>query len=109
MKNISPSSPKKAFLTRSHRKVLALLAILVLFLLNAAWNLPSYSVPSQLDRVEATHTLAPTYSNLVNTPSLAEMQSNHSMTNGIAVMGGIILLVIIAGTIIVLRRNLKEQ
>ena len=105
MKNISPSSPKKAFLSRSQRKVLALLAILVLFLLNAAWNLPSYSVPSQLDRVEATHTLAPTYSNLVNTPSLEELQANHSQTDGIAIMGGVIVLVIVAGTFFVLRRK----
>ncbi len=89
----------------SQRKVLALLAILFLFLLNAAWSVPDTSQPEQPFRVEATHTLVPTHTNLVNTPSQEEMLSNHSQTDGIAIMGGVIVLVVVAGTFIVLRRK----
>jgi hypothetical protein len=105
MKNNSHSSSKRFLLPGSHRKVLALLAILFFFLLNAAWSAPASSRLSHPLRVAATHTLAPTHSNLVNTPSLEEMQSNHAQTDGIAIMGGIIVLVIVAGTFFVLRRK----
>jgi len=92
-------------LSAPKRRILALLAILFLFLLNAAWSAPYSPGPYQPARVEATHTLAPTHSDLINTPSLAEMQANHSQSNGIAIFGGIIVLVIIAGTFVVLRRK----
>jgi hypothetical protein len=105
MKNNSHSSSKEFFLPGSQRKVLALLAILFLFLLNAAWSAPVSTRPDQPFRIEATHTLVPTHSNLVNTPSLEELQANHAQTNGIAIMGGIILLVIVAGTFVILRRK----
>jgi hypothetical protein len=78
---------------------------LFFFLLNAAWSAPYSSLPSQPFRIEATHTRVPTHTNLVNTPSQEEIQSNHTQTNGIAIMGGIIVLVIIAGTFFVLRRK----
>jgi hypothetical protein len=105
MKNNSHPSSRKFFIPGSQRKILALLAILFFFLLNAAWSVPDSSQPDQPFRVEATHTLVPTHSNLVNTPSLEELQSNHAQTNGIAIMGGVILLVIVAGTFFVLRRK----
>ena len=105
MKNNSHPSKRKSYLIGSHRKVLALLAILFIFLLTAAWNAPDSSRPSQPYRVEATHTLVPTHSNLVNTPNLQELQSNHTQTDGIAIMGGVIVLVIVAGTFFVLRRK----
>jgi hypothetical protein len=104
MKNIPDRSPIKA-LPGSQRKVLALLAILVLFLLNAAWKLPVSSSSVEPAKIVATHTLVPTISKLVNTPSLEEMQSNHSQTDGIAIFGAIIVLVILAGTFFVLRRK----
>jgi hypothetical protein len=105
MKNNSHPSSSEFFLNGSQRKILALLAILFFFLLNAAWRAPDSSRPDQPFRVEATHTLVPTHTNLVNTPSLVELQANHAQTNGIAIMGGVILLVIVAGTFFVLRRK----
>jgi hypothetical protein len=105
MKNNSHPSSSNFFLSGSQRKILALLAILFFFLLNAAWSLPVSSHPDQPFRAAATHTIVPTQSKLVNTPSLEEMQSNHSQTDGIAIMGGVIVLVIVAGTFIVLRRK----
>ncbi|MGD0005166.1 MAG: hypothetical protein ABSE06_13155 [Anaerolineaceae bacterium] len=81
------------------------MAILALFLLNAAWNVPYSPPPSHPPRVAATRTLNPTLSNLVNTPSQEEILSNHNQTNGIAILGGIIVLVIVAGTFFVLRRK----
>jgi hypothetical protein len=105
MKNISNHSPIKAFLSGPQRRGVAALAILVLFLLNAAWSVPYASPPSQPARVEATVTLFPTISNLVNTPSLEEIQSNYTQTSGVAFFGSIIVLVIIAGTFFVLRRK----
>jgi hypothetical protein len=105
MKNTSYPSTGKSHLNGSQRKVLALLAILFFFLLNAAWSAPYSSQPSQPFRAAPTHTLVPTHSNLVNTPSLEELQANHSQTNGIAIMGGVIVLVIVAGTFFVLRRK----
>ena len=105
MKNIPDRSPIKVFLPGRQRKVLALLAILVLFLLNAAWNLPNSSSPAEPVKAAPTHTLVPTISNLVNTPSLEELQSNHTQTDGIAIFGAVIVLVIVAGTFFVLRRK----
>ena len=104
MKNNLHSSPLNAFLPRSQRRVLALMAILVLFLLNAAWNTP-YSQPSIPARIVATRSLVPTHSSLVNTPSQDEILANHTQTNGIAILGGILVLVIVAGTFFVLRRK----
>jgi hypothetical protein len=106
MKNYPHPPSRKFHLPGSQRKILALLAILVLFLLTAAaWSMPDSSQPSQPYRVEATHTLVPTHSKLVNTPNPQELQSNHSQTDGIAIMGGVIVLVIVAGTFFVLRRK----
>ncbi len=105
MKNNSHSSTRGFFFPGPQRKIFALLAILFFFLLNAAWSAPDSSRPDQPFRIEATHTLVPTHTNLVNTPSLEEMQSNHSQTDGIAIMGGVIVLVIVAGTFFVLRRK----
>lgn len=105
MKKNLHHSPLNAFLTRSQRRILALMAILVLFMLIAAWNVPFSPLPSHAPGVEAAHTLAPTQSNLVNTPSQDEILANHTQTNGIAILGGIIVLVIVAGTFFVLRRK----
>ena len=107
MKNNLHPSPLHTFLPRSQRRVLALLVILVVFLLNAAWNTTNSSPPSRPHRAEATRTLVatPTHSNLVNTPSQEEILANHSQTNGIAILGGILVLVIVAGTFFVLRRK----
>ena len=105
MKNNSHPSSRKFYLPGSQRRIIALLAILFFFLLTAAWSAPDSSRPSQPFRVAATHTLAPTHSNLVNTPSLEELQANHTQTDGIAIMGGVIVLVIVAGTFFVLRRK----
>ena len=80
------------------------MAILVLFLLNAAWNTP-YSQPFIPARIVATRSLVPTHSSLVNTPSQDEILANHTQTNGIAILGGILVLVIVAGTFFVLRRK----
>jgi len=102
--NLHPSS-RKSLLPGSQRRIIALLVILFFFLLNEAWIAPNSSRPAQPFRVEATHTLVPTHSNLVNTPSLEELQSNHSQTDGIVIMGGVIVLVIVAGTFFVLRRK----
>ena len=105
MKNTSHPSTGKSYLNGSQRKILALLAILLFFLLTAAWSAPYSSRPAQPFRTTPTHTLVPTHSNLVNTPSIEELQANHSQTNGIAIMGGVIVLVIVAGTFFVLRRK----
>jgi hypothetical protein len=106
MKNISQHSPPQTFFSTPPRKVLALAIILVLFLLNAAWSDSFSAWPSDPVRVESTRTLVPTHSPFVNTPSPEEIQANHSQTDGIAVFGGIIVLVIVAGTFFVLRRKL---
>jgi hypothetical protein len=105
MKNILHYPSSKAFLPKSQRRFLALLAILVLFLMNAARSAPYSPPPNQPARIEATHTLVPTHTNLVNTPSLDELQANHSQTDGIAILGGVIVVVIVAGTFFVLRRK----
>jgi len=108
MKNFSHHSPNQPILSwlQGKRKALALLAILILFLINVSWSLPYSSWPDEPARAGATHTLVPTHSNLVNTPSLEEIQSNHTETDGIAIVGGIIVLMILAGTFFVLRRKL---
>ena len=105
MKNNPHPCFSKFFLPGPQRKIIALLVILFFFLLNAAWSAPNSAPPAHPNRAAATHTLVPTHSNLVNTPNQEEIQSNHSQTDGIAVMGGIILLVIVAGTFFVLRRK----
>jgi len=105
MKNNSHPSTGKFYLNGSQRKVLALLAILFFFMLCAAWSAPGSSPLSQPFRAALTHTLVPTHSNLVNTPSLEELQANHTQTDGIAIMGGVIVLVIGGGTFFVLRRK----
>jgi hypothetical protein len=105
MKNIPHHPPINTFLTRSQRRVLALLAILALFLMLTAWSVPHSSLPSEPGRAAVTHTSRPTITNLINTPSLEEMQSNHAQTDGIAIFGGIIVIVIVAGTFFVLRRK----
>ncbi len=105
MKNMSHNSPEKIICPWRLRKTLALAAILALFLLNAAWTRPYFYPPSVPGRMEVTHTPVPTRSKLVNTPNPQEIQANHAQTNGIAVFGGIIVLVIVAGTFIIFRRN----
>ena len=107
MKNLPLHLPINPFLPMTQRRFLAALAILVLFLLNAAWNAPYSSRPSQPGRVAATRTLSPTpsTSNLANTPSPEEILANRTQTNGVVIVGGIIVLVIVAGTFFVLRRK----
>jgi hypothetical protein len=105
MKNNLHHSPVNGLFPRSQRRVLATIAILVLFLLNAAWNIPYSPLPSHAPWAVAAHTLVPTRSNLVNTPSQEEILSNHSETNGIAILGSILVLVIVGGTLFVLRRK----
>ncbi len=102
--NLHPFS-LTALLPGPPRRVLALLVILALFLLNAAWNVPFAPPPSHPPRLAPTRTSVPTLSNLVNTPDAEEILTNHTETNGIAILGAFIVLVIVAGTFFVLRRK----
>ncbi len=108
MKTNSPN-PSRNYYLKSLRKPLAIAAILIFFLLNVAWSLNFSAPPALPERVDVTHTLVPTRSKLVNTPNPQEIQANHSQTNGIAIFGSIIVLVIVAGTLFVLRRNPIEM
>jgi hypothetical protein len=89
----------------SRRLFKAVLAAVIIF--TAAWSAP-YEVPfSEPLRIEATHTPIPTVpQRFFNTPNPYEIQTNSLMTNGILVVGVIIVLIIGAGTVIVLRRKL---
>jgi hypothetical protein len=86
--------------------LIIMLAFTLISALTVAWSAPYTVSSSESLSIDATHTPAPPpHHRKINTPSPYEIETNRYWTDGILVMGVVIVLIIMVGTVIVLRRK----